>query len=356
MHPNLIDLHRLSAEYTDAQAEGYAPLEKAYALNVKKIIAHDAYEQACHLTAWQQLYDQLHPGTFEGSIFEVWLDGLQFFKETTNLMLRQSCIVWPGAVWFGIPKSKSRESFVSAAKVEEGQIAVRPGGHEFELITPNDLELMGFVMPLEELERLFELTTERSLHGVLSQSATINVDSQKKDYFWRHLNEVLTAIEQNSEKAHHVNAQKFLKESLVMSMIGLLDDAVFTPNKVRYSQTNYRRIINQSKEYILSRPEEAITILELCNHLHVSHRTLQNAFHSVLGICPLRYLKAIRLNAVRRELLSHYSEYKTVQDVAGAWGFWHLSQFSADYHRFFNELPSQTLAKRGEVFQKIILM
>ena len=49
------------------------------------------------------------------------------------------------------------------------------------------------------------------------------------------------------------------------------------------------------------------------------------------------------------------TEYKTVQDVAGAWGFWHLSQFSADYQRFFNELPSQTLAKRGEVFQKIIV-
>ena len=194
MPTNLIDLHHLSAEYTDEQAEGYAPLEKASALNVKKIVAHDAYEQACHLTAWQQLYDQLHPGTFEGSIFEVWLDGVQFFKENTNLMLRQSCIVWPGAVWFGIPKMKSRESFVSAAKVEEGQIAVRPGGHEFELITPDNLELMGFVMPLEELERLFELTTERSLRVVLNQSATVNVNNQKKDYFWRYLNEVLGDI------------------------------------------------------------------------------------------------------------------------------------------------------------------
>lgn len=355
MPTNLINLHRLSAEYTDEQASGYAPLEKASALNVKKIIAHDAYEQACHLTAWQQLYDQLHPGTFEGSIFEVWLDGVQFFKESTNLMLRQSCIVWPGAVWFGIPKIKSRESFVSAAKVEEGQIAVRPGGQEFELITPDELELMGFVMSLDELECLFELTTERSLHGVLNQSATINVNGQKKDYFWHYLNEVLRDIEQNSEKVQHVTAQRFLKESLVMGMIGLLDDAVFSNKKIRYSQSNYRRIINQTKEYIFSRPEQAVSILELCNYLHVSHRTLQNAFHTVLGICPLRYLKAIRLNAVRRELLSHYSEYKTVQDVAGAWGFWHLSQFSADYQRFFNELPSQTLAKRGEVFQRIIV-
>lgn len=355
MRPNLINLHRLSAEYTDEQADSYAPLEKASSLNIKKNISYDVYEQACHLTAWQQLYDQLHPGAFEGSIFEVWLDGVQFFKETTNLMLRQSCIVWPGAVWFGIPKMKSRESFVSAAKVEEGHIAVRPGGHEFELITPDDLELMGFVMSLDELAQLFELTTERSLNGVLHQSATLSVNNYKKEYFWRYLNDVLSSIEQDREKVQYTNAQKFLKESLVMGIIGLLDDAVLSLKKVRYSQSNYRRIINQTKEYIFSRPEEAVTILELCNYLHVSHRTLQNAFHNVLGICPLRYLKAIRLNAVRRELLSHYSKYKTVRDVAGAWGFWHLSQFSVDYQRFFNELPSQTLAKRGEVFQRIIL-
>ena len=350
-----IDLHRLIAEYTAEQADCYAPLEKDAALNIKKIVAHDAYEQACHLTAWQQLYDQLHPGTFEGSIFEVWLDGLQFFKETTNLMLRQSCIVWPGAVWFGIPRMKSQDSFVSSAKVDDCHLAVRPGGHEFELITPDDLELMGFVMSLDELEQIFELTTERSLHGVLNRSATVLVNSQKRDYFWRYLNEALTSIERNPEKIQHANARKFLKESLTLGMVSLLSDAGFVEKKIRYSQSNYRRIINQSKEYILSRPEEAISILELCNSLHVSHRTLQNAFHTVLGICPLRYLKAIRLNAVRRELLSEYSEYKNVQDVAGAWGFWHLSQFSSDYHRFFNELPSQTLSRRGCMLKKIIL-
>jgi AraC family ethanolamine operon transcriptional activator len=32
-----------------------------------------------------------------------------------------------------------------------------------------------------------------------------------------------------------------------------------------------------------------------------------------------------------------------IGDVAARWGFWHFSQFSADYRRMFGELPSETL-------------
>jgi AraC family ethanolamine operon transcriptional activator len=32
-----------------------------------------------------------------------------------------------------------------------------------------------------------------------------------------------------------------------------------------------------------------------------------------------------------------------VQDVAAAWGFWHLSQFATDYRKLFGVRPSETL-------------
>jgi AraC family ethanolamine operon transcriptional activator len=36
-----------------------------------------------------------------------------------------------------------------------------------------------------------------------------------------------------------------------------------------------------------------------------------------------------------------------VQDVAEAWGFWHLSQFATDYRRLFGKRPSETLRERA---------
>jgi AraC family transcriptional regulator, ethanolamine operon transcriptional activator len=70
---------------------------------------------------------------------------------------------------------------------------------------------------------------------------------------------------------------------------------------------------------------------------------LQYCFEEVLGIAPASYLRAIRLNGVRRELASAAPGERAVQDVAAAWGFWHLSQFAADYRKLFGLRPSETL-------------
>jgi AraC family ethanolamine operon transcriptional activator len=50
----------------------------------------------------------------------------------------------------------------------------------------------------------------------------------------------------------------------------------------------------------------------------------------------------VRLNGVRRELRHGTAELR-IGDVAARWGFWHQSQFAADYRTLFGELPSQTL-------------
>jgi hypothetical protein len=37
------------------------------------------YEHALTITAWQQIYDQLHPGQFRGEFTEILLDEIQVF-------------------------------------------------------------------------------------------------------------------------------------------------------------------------------------------------------------------------------------------------------------------------------------
>ena len=223
MHRHAIDLHKLYMDFDVNLITEHQPLQKMQAMDTKKVITHDVYEQACNITAWQQLYDQLHPGNFNGCLFEVWLDGVQFFKESTNLNLRQSCVVWPGAVWFGIPKKKSRDSFVGSSKVEECDVATFRGGREFELITPEDLDLMGFVISETELAQYFELTTEKNLEDVLALDASLKVDNEKKNDFWQFMHEALSIIEKMPERVQHPNTQKMLKDALILGMIELLE-------------------------------------------------------------------------------------------------------------------------------------
>jgi len=77
----------------------------------------------------------------------------------------------------------------------------------------------------------------------------------------------------------------------------------------------------------------------------VSERTLQYVFIEQFGISPKRYVMNVRLNAVRKALLRAVPEKVTVSDIAHRFGFWHMSQFAADFRRLFGKLPSETLNK-----------
>jgi transcriptional regulator GlxA family with amidase domain len=75
----------------------------------------------------------------------------------------------------------------------------------------------------------------------------------------------------------------------------------------------------------------------------MSVRTLHATFQQELGISAMAYLRVIRLNHARTELLH---DAGGVTDVAMRWGFSHPSRFAQQYRDRFGELPSETLRTR----------
>lgn len=342
MHVPQVNLHQLRTDFLsllDEKAE--LPIE--YSIGMRKVSTHDVDEQASIITAWQQLYDQIHPGKFVGGISEVWLEGLQFFNESTNRALRQSCMLWPGAIWFGFPNSQE-DSFVCSSKVSEDCIAVCHGAQEFELRTPDNLDIIGVVILKRELESYLGDTPEK-LEQLLPINRVLRVGAQKRRDTFQLIMQALTILEADPNPLNNLAVRKVMKDNLINRILDMLLTGE-PVGEARYSQRNYCRIVANARECVMSNPHEPLTILDLCQRLYVSRRTLQNAFQAVLSINPITYLKAIRLNAVRRELISGYSDHPTVQDAAAAWGFWHMSQFSVDYQRLFDERPSITLQRR----------
>lgn len=110
---------------------------------------------------------------------------------------------------------------------------------------------------------------------------------------------------------------------------------------------NRYRIVNKAEEYIRTHADEPIYLDQLCAAAGVSERTLDYAFKSVIGVSPYNYLLALRLNRVRRDLLSSPDPQQSVKAAALGWGFTHLARFSGHYRRLFGELPSVTLARRA---------
>lgn len=95
--------------------------------------------------------------------------------------------------------------------------------------------------------------------------------------------------------------------------------------------------------YMEANADEPLTPQELARVGCMSVRTLHASFQQTFGESPMAYLRRIRLDHVRAELLRSDPTQVRVTDVAMKWGFFHQSRFAQQYREHFGELPSRTL-------------
>jgi len=89
-------------------------------------------------------------------------------------------------------------------------------------------------------------------------------------------------------------------------------------------------------------PETSVS--KIAARVEVSLRSLEVGFREWRKSTPTQYLRKIRLEAARAELLSP-SETTTVTSVALNQGFFHLPRFNAYYQVMFGEPPGHTLRR-----------
>lgn len=294
--------------------------------------AFDADEHAQNLTRWQQQYDQLTPGRFYGRLDEITLPAIQVFKEHTGQALRQDCRVWDDSLWLGIP-SHPTGSRINGQPLEAQEVMCRPGGRDFELVTPEAFDIYGLVIRLP----LLRAAAERQ---------GITLDEQWTVTPRRHANPatlraLIFLLDRLLSQQHGAIAEKLHQDILLTGLLELMD-AQQPSGELPPSYVHRKAVVDRVKQYVDEHLEAPMTMEALCELTHVSRRTLQYSFTTILGISPLQFLRLTRLNRVRRALRAAEPP-TTVTEIATYWGFWHLGQFSHDYKQQFEEYPSQTL-------------
>ena len=307
--------------------------------------AQDPDEHARNLTGWKQQYDQLSRGQFLGSLAELRLEKMQVFKETTSHTVRQSCEIPKNSVWFGIPNS-TENSFIDRNRITNDMIALRPDSDEFKLLTPDSFEILGVVVEKDVLVRYACEMEHVDLDPALSRGEVLCIGLNYKDDLCRLILQVLAESQRNKALLLHAASRNALRDALQARLLGLFSQQV-KPDRMTTLNTNHYRVVAGIRDYIIANRDHAITVPDLCRQFWVSRRTLQYCFQEVLGMSPAAYLRTIRLNGARRDLRNAGSCHATVQDIAAAWGFWHLSQFASDYKDLFGELPSASLRARS---------
>lgn len=110
-----------------------------------------------------------------------------------------------------------------------------------------------------------------------------------------------------------------------------------------------RHYVQRAEDYILARYAEPITIETLARHAAISARSLHKGFQQHKGMSPMNFLRLVRLQRVREQLLRarRNGEQASITRVALEAGFTHLGHFTQAYRKQFGETPTQTASRRA---------
>ena len=103
------------------------------------------------------------------------------------------------------------------------------------------------------------------------------------------------------------------------------------------------RQVKRAIDYMVAHLGEPLGIDDLAQQAGVSVRSLQVGFRQFTDTSPLEYLRTLRLNAARHEIMSGAAG--TVAEIASRWGFTHMGRFSGLYRQAYGELPFDSLQR-----------
>lgn len=141
------------------------------------------------------------------------------------------------------------------------------------------------------------------------------------------------------------------QHKLVLSQVEQLAASILlTSHLHNYSETAparrssiLPRHVRRAQDYLQAHAHEPLSVEQLAQVAGVSVRSLYSGFKEFLGVSPMHYLRDLRMERARTELLS--GEAASVAGVALHWGFAHMGRFSNDYKARYLETPSQTLRR-----------
>lgn len=304
------------------------------------LTTHDAEAYATGQDGWHLECEVLSGGSFSGFLDHVQLPGLRLVRESTNRALRQHGEMNPDGCGFALAYRQDGEARFSGQRLDAESVMVGRTD-ELDLCSPPGFELLGIVVDNALLDALAERLYDRAPPAWLARRVVLHFAPPQMQALRHTLLCAFGALNTTPALLGDPVATAQLRDDVLLAWLQALPEDVDL--RELKSVDARRRVVRRASELMMARPDEPLSMLEVCSRIGASQRKLNYCFQETLGLSPARYLRALRLNGVRRELKRPGPAAACVQDIAAHWGFWHLGQFATDYKRQFGELPSQTL-------------
>lgn len=302
----------------------------------------DVHAHAASVAHWSQLlYSQLAAGALESSLLQLSSEHCHVFRERINKRVVQQGEAPGHSVCFAVPISMPGTVRMQGRDADGSSLYFLRGGEEFMCHMPNGMDLLSITFDRDFFDAALQEVPFADEIVQLLRQPVIKVPAQRFVECRQRLMAMFSEALINDELSGTAARQDEFEQALLDELLRLVMDPACDRHQ-RSGSSTQDFIVEKCHRMAMAEAMNVPRVMELCERLQVSRRTVQNSFRAVAGTTPLNYLRSVRLNGVRRALMGSRACDLTVGDAAGQWGFFHLSHFAAEYQELFGELPSQT--------------
>ena len=297
-------------------------------------------EEALHRLGVHQEVRQLGKGRFRSHLALRSTEQADLFADrfSTGISIRLEPPT--GTAGFLFPRTANGRFLASGHDVGNSKLIVLPPGSETDIVASDLVGSEAFAIPEERFTEMSELLCPTSAR--LDGTAVIQGDTA-------HLHKLQTAVLDliarpelgpDDEQVSNLVAQ-------TVAWAGRFSSP-WRPERITVSGAR-GRVARQAREFLHDHFREAVRIDDLCRETGVGVRTLQRCFREYFDVTITEYLKTLRLDAARRQLMAADPSHGLVTAIALQHGFGHLGRFSIEFRERFGESPRQTLARSRAV-------
>jgi AraC-like DNA-binding protein len=294
---------------------------------------------------WNQRYLQVSPGVMHSSLAEATTGSIHVFRKwMSERVIQQGCLP-NGKICFAIPLGKlAGTPRMQGHEMHGDSMVVLRNGDEFTLQRPKGMELVAVTFELDEFRRLSEERPWTPGARALLSSSVLRAPGHAMQRLRYVLLSLFAETPATDPRKSEAIEDQSVSCGVFEALHELFNGAAAAGQAIGSASASY--VVAQCHRMVEGSGDSPPSVEDLCLRLRTSRRTLQNSFRQVADTTPVDYLRCVRLNVVRRQLMSTRAVDLNIAQAAADRGFTHLSHFAQRYRALFGELPSQTLRSR----------
>jgi AraC family ethanolamine operon transcriptional activator len=306
--------------------------------------SQDLDEISQDFARWDQRFEQLDGGRFRGWLRLADLGSVQLFDVGSNRVVRARGARPADSFVFSPVTDWNAGSYWRGRTLVPGMVNVLPPEAELDHRTCPDYQHIAMVVHRGLLERIAVAQLGVGLDRLLCSDRALAIDPRDANELSGRLRETVLALSAPPDGVRTPSRPIVDPDDLVVLLLDTLAAGRMV-DPFRTTAAQRLAAVRKVEEYVRAFPDRRIGVVELCALVGLSKRTLHYAFLEATGCTPKEFVKAIRLNAARRELRAIGPGPGHVEQVARRYGFERPGNFASDFRRLFGELPSGLIRK-----------